>query len=140
MESTAKEIDEVLNNLIEKRITYGQARDKLFVLYDVLPRFVVDLRIGCGAVKDRLHPNYNPIPQELDSDTYSVVEYREGCRHKETNHWYMKQEDIDFLNQRCDSLNNVVEQNKQLSCGDCENYAEYDNGIKWCSVCGTKLS
>ena len=24
--------------------------------------------------------------------------------------------------------------------GDCENYAEWDNGIRWCSVCGTKLS
>lgn len=29
---------------------------------------------------------------------------------------------------------------KQKSCGDCYNYAEYDNGIKWCSVCGTKLT
>ena len=23
---------------------------------------------------------------------------------------------------------------------DCENYAEWDSGIKWCSVCGRKLS
>ena len=23
---------------------------------------------------------------------------------------------------------------------DCENYAEWDNGIRWCSVCGRKLS
>jgi NADH pyrophosphatase NudC (nudix superfamily) len=27
-----------------------------------------------------------------------------------------------------------------LPCGDCENYAQWDNGIRWCSVCGTKLS
>lgn len=25
-------------------------------------------------------------------------------------------------------------------CGDCENYAEYDGGIKYCTVCKTKLS
>ena len=34
----------------------------------------------------------------------------------------------------------VVGQSEQLPCGDCENYAEYDGGIKYCSVCGTKLS
>lgn len=37
-------------------------------------------------------------------------------------------------------LHNVVGQSGQLPCGDCENYAEWDNGIRWCSVCGTKLS
>jgi NADH pyrophosphatase NudC (nudix superfamily) len=34
----------------------------------------------------------------------------------------------------------VVGRSGQLPCGDCENYAEWDNGIRWCSVCGTKLS
>jgi NADH pyrophosphatase NudC (nudix superfamily) len=34
----------------------------------------------------------------------------------------------------------VVQQSEQLVCGDCDNYAEYDGGIKYCSVCGTKLS
>jgi len=34
----------------------------------------------------------------------------------------------------------VVGQSEQLPCGDCENYAEWDNSIRWCSVCGTKLS
>lgn len=34
----------------------------------------------------------------------------------------------------------VVGRSGQLTCGDCENYAEWDNGIRWCSVCGTKLS
>lgn len=29
--------------------------------------------------------------------------------------------------------------NKTKACGDCENYAEYDNGMKFCSVCGTPL-
>jgi hypothetical protein len=34
----------------------------------------------------------------------------------------------------------VVGRSGQLPCGDCNNYAEYDGGIKYCSVCGTKLS
>lgn len=34
----------------------------------------------------------------------------------------------------------VVGRSEQLPCGDCENYAQWDNGIRWCSVCGTKLS
>ena len=38
------------------------------------------------------------------------------------------------------SIPAVVGRSEQLPCGDCENYAEWDNGIKWCSVCGTKLS
>ena len=37
-------------------------------------------------------------------------------------------------------LYEVVGRSEQLPCGDCENYAEWDNGIRWCSVCGTKLS
>lgn len=38
------------------------------------------------------------------------------------------------------NIDSVVGQSEQLPCGDCENYAEYDGGIKYCSVCGTKLS
>ena len=37
-------------------------------------------------------------------------------------------------------LHSVVLRSEQSPCGDCENYAEYDGGIKYCSVCGTKLS
>lgn len=37
-------------------------------------------------------------------------------------------------------IHDVVGRSEQLPCGDCENYAQWDNGIRWCSVCGTKLS
>lgn len=100
-----KEIIKVLDNLVEKRITFEQARDKLFVLYNVMPRFFVDLRSGCGAVRDRLHPNFDPDYQGLHNDTCDVVEYRHGFQNSETKSWDMKQEDIDFLNERCASLN-----------------------------------
>jgi len=38
------------------------------------------------------------------------------------------------------SIPAVSGRSEQLPCGDCENYAQWDNGIRWCSVCGTKLS
>lgn len=38
------------------------------------------------------------------------------------------------------NTHNIVLQSKQLPCGDCENYAEYDGAIKYYSVCGRKLS
>lgn len=34
----------------------------------------------------------------------------------------------------------VSGRSEQLPCGNCENYAQWDNGIRWCSICGTKLS
>ena len=71
----------------------------------VMPRFFVDLRSGCGAVRDRLHPNFDPDYQGLHNDTCDVVEYRHGFQNSETKSWDMKQEDVDFLNGRCASLN-----------------------------------
>ena len=38
------------------------------------------------------------------------------------------------------TIPDVVLRSEQLPCGDCDNYAECDGGIKYCSVCGTKLS
>jgi NADH pyrophosphatase NudC (nudix superfamily) len=38
------------------------------------------------------------------------------------------------------SIADVVGRSEQLPCGECENYAQWDNGIRWCSICGTKLS
>jgi hypothetical protein len=31
-------------------------------------------------------------------------------------------------------------ENQKNDCGDCNNYAEYDGGLKYCSVCGKKLN
>ena len=75
------------------------------LIIGVVPRFFVDLRSGCGAVRDRLHLNFNPDYPGLHNDTIDVVEYRHGFQNSETNSWDMYKEDIDFLNERCDSLN-----------------------------------
>ena len=100
-----KQIIEVLENLVNKEITFEEARDKLFVLYGVMPRFFVDLRSGCGAVRDRLHPDFDADYQGLHNDTIDVIEYKHGFQNSEINSWDMKQEDINFLNERCASLN-----------------------------------
>jgi len=65
----------------------------------------VDLRSGCGAVRDKLHPKFNPDYQGLHKDTIDVVEYRHGFQDNILNSWNMYQEDIDFLNEQCASLN-----------------------------------
>ena len=38
-----------------------------------------------------------------------------------------------------DALYSAGEDDGNESCGDCENYAEYDGGILYCSVCGSKV-
>ena len=52
---------------------------------------------------------------------------------------FMRDASIEKLNQAL-RIHDVVGRSEQLPCGDCENYAQWDNGIRWCSVCGTKLS
>lgn len=37
-------------------------------------------------------------------------------------------------------IHDIVGLSEHLPCCDCENYAEWYNGIRWCSICGTKLS
>jgi hypothetical protein len=70
-------------------------------------RFFVDIRSGCGAVRDRLHPQYDPDYPGLHQDTVDVIEYRHGFRNTGDSgiFWDMKQEDVDFLNELCASLN-----------------------------------
>ena len=75
------------------------------VKIEIKPRFFVDLRSGCGAVRDRLHPNFEPDYQGLHNDTCDVVKYRHGYQNSKTKSWDMRQEDIDFLNDCCASLN-----------------------------------
>jgi len=70
----------------------------------VMPRYFVDIRGGCGAVRDKWHESYDEDYQGLHSDTLDVVEYKHG--YTANGVWNMKQEDIDYLNQLCERLNN----------------------------------
>jgi len=73
-------------------------------------RFFVDLRSGIGAVRDRLHPYYDPEYNGLHSDTPDVIEHRTGYKDLKTGAWIMEQEAIDFLNEYCNSLNEKEEE------------------------------
>ena len=72
-------------------------------LSHVMPRYFVDLRAGCGAVRDKHHKSYDEDYEGLHQDTPDVVIYKHG--YKGEGRWEMKKEDIDFLNAECDRLN-----------------------------------
>ncbi len=70
----------------------------------VKPRYFVDIRGGCGAVRDKWHESYDEDYPGLHSDTLDVVKYKHG--YTTNGVWNMKQEDVDDLNQLCERLNN----------------------------------
>jgi hypothetical protein len=71
----------------------------------VMPRFLLDIRCGCAAVRDTKHPRYDKDYHGLHRDTSDVVEYRHGFQNSEKGCWEMKDEDIKFLIDYCASLN-----------------------------------
>jgi len=72
-----------------------------------MSRFILDIRCGCAAVRDTKHPKYDKDYPGLHKDTCDVVEYRHGFQNHEKGCWEMKEEDIQFLKDYCDSLNEV---------------------------------
>lgn len=71
----------------------------------VMPRFFLDKRAGCAAIRDRQHPKYNEDYQGLHNDTCDVVEYKHGFQNHEKGCWDMSPEDIEYLENYCASLN-----------------------------------
>ena len=74
-------------------------------IHSVMPRFFLDVRAGCAAIRDRKHPDYNEDYQGLHSDTLDVVEYRHGFQNHDKKCWDMREEDIKHLTDYCASLN-----------------------------------
>jgi hypothetical protein len=68
-----------------------------------LDRYFIDIRSGCAAVRDRLHPLYNPDYPGLHQDTPDVVEYIHGIR--SGNCWTVNTEGIERLKELTDKLN-----------------------------------
>lgn len=71
-------------------------------------RYFVDIRGGCGAVRDRHHPKYDPTYQGLHSDTSDVVEYRHGFKN-DRQEWGMSLKDVADLRTLCDKINTEPE-------------------------------
>jgi hypothetical protein len=102
--------------MINQKITYSQYKEaqdivdryhkeqKLLNELGDEPRYFVDIRTGCGAIRDRLHPTYDETYPGLHHDTKDVIEYIHG--YTENGVWIMKEEDLDYLHKKCQELNN----------------------------------
>ena len=75
-------------------------------------RYFVDIRGGCGAVRDRLHPEYDRLYKGLHDDTIDVVLYKHGIEKRDENNfivWDMSEIDINILNNYCAYMNSIHE-------------------------------
>lgn len=70
-----------------------------------MDRYFLDIRSGCGAVRDRQHPQYSESYPGLHSFTPDVVLYKHGLKNNDNGGWDMKEEDIQELQDLCDKLN-----------------------------------
>jgi hypothetical protein len=78
-------------------------------------RYFLDIRVGCAAVRDRQHPDYDETYPGLHQDTPDVVLYKHGTNPVGGTGWVVKQEDIDYLQNLCDKLNVWPDRNKKLN-------------------------
>lgn len=77
-------------------------------------RYFLDLRIGCAAVRDRQHPDYNESYPGLHVDTPDVVLYKHGLKASGPG-WIVSDEDIKELQDLCDKLNVWPNRDKKLN-------------------------
>ncbi len=70
-------------------------------------RYFVDVRVGCAAVRDRQHPDYDESYPGLHWYTKDVIAYKHGMS-------VVSEEDVKELEELCDKLNVWPNRNKQL--------------------------
>lgn len=90
---------------MNKEQTSNDPHNQQLNIAGVKPRFFLDIRCGCAAIRDTRHPKYDQDYPGLHHDTCDVVEYRHGFQNKEKQCWEMKDDDIKYLSDYCDSLN-----------------------------------
>ena len=69
----------------------------------VMPRFFVDERVGCIAIRDSQHPDFDVEHQGLDHELPCVVKFKLG--NLVNNEWIVSDETIEQFNSECASLN-----------------------------------
>jgi hypothetical protein len=69
----------------------------------VMPRFFVDERVGCIAIRDSHHPDFDIEHQGLDSELPCVVRFEMGKLIN--NEWVVSDETIEKFISKCASLN-----------------------------------
>jgi hypothetical protein len=69
----------------------------------VMPRFFVDERVGCIAIRDSHHPDFDIEHQGLDSELPCIVKFEMGKL--VNNEWVVSDETIEQFKSDCASLN-----------------------------------
>ena len=69
----------------------------------VMPRFFVDERVGCIAIRDTHHPEYDVEHQGLDAELPDVVKFQMGTH--VNNEWVVSDEITEQFKTECASLN-----------------------------------
>lgn len=69
----------------------------------VMPRFFVDKRVGCIAIRDTQHPKFDVEHQGLDSELPDVVKFEMGTL--VNNEWVVSEEITKQFKSECASLN-----------------------------------
>lgn len=69
----------------------------------IAPRYFLDVRNGCAAVRDKWHSSYDEDYPGLHSDTQDVVEYIHGFQGDGS--WRVREEDVVYLENLCNTLN-----------------------------------
>jgi hypothetical protein len=77
-------------------------------------RYFLDIRIGCAAVRDRQHTDYDVSYPGLHGDTPDVVLYKHGLKASGAG-WIVSDEDIKELHDLCDKLNVWPNRDKKLN-------------------------
>lgn len=78
-------------------------KNKALHIADVMPRFFVDERVGCIAIRDTHHPKFDVEHQGLDSELPDVVKFQMGTL--VNNEWVVSEEITEQFKTECDSLN-----------------------------------
>lgn len=69
----------------------------------VMPRFFLDERVGCIAIRDSHHPEFDVEHQGLDSELPDVVEFEIGKL--VNNEWVVSEDVTNSFREKCRLLN-----------------------------------
>jgi len=87
----------------KKNKTSGKQQNGNDFIADVMPRFFVDERVGCIAIRDTHHPDFDVERQGLDADMPCVVKFQMGNLVR--NGWELREDTIQKFKDECASLN-----------------------------------
>ena len=87
----------------------SENHDKALHIDSAMPRFFVDERAGCIAIRDRENPEFDKDHQGLDADLPDVVAFEMGKQVKFDKFigWDLEPKIIKAFKNRCDILNGV---------------------------------